>query len=68
MIDLQLAEGALDRVIAEFDRLGKPHYHMIGNHDLYNIPRSVGPLPLPGFSTTMSPPFPAKFNTNEQSS
>jgi hypothetical protein len=43
----QLAEGALDRVIAEFDNLGKPHYHMIGNHELYNIPRSVCPSQYP---------------------
>jgi len=40
---LQLAEGALDRVIVEFDGLEKPHYHMIGNHELYNVPRSVPP-------------------------
>lgn len=33
---------ALDTVIAEFDRLGeKPHYHMLGNHCLYNCPRPM---------------------------
>ena len=36
-----LAEKALDAVKAEFDLLGRQHYHMIGNHCLYNIPRHV---------------------------
>ena len=36
-----LAEQALDAVKAEFDLLGRQHYHMIGNHCLYNIPRQV---------------------------
>ena len=35
------AEAALDRVVAEFDQLGKPHYHMIGNHCLYHLSRPV---------------------------
>ena len=35
------ADVALDSVIAEFDRLGKRHYHMLGNHCLYNFPRPV---------------------------
>lgn len=37
----ELAEGALDLVVGEFEKLEKPHYHMIGNHCLYNIPRKV---------------------------
>lgn len=36
-----LAESALGKVIAEFDNLQKPHYHMLGNHCLYNLPRPV---------------------------
>lgn len=32
---------ALDTLVREFDRLGKPHWHMIGNHCLYNFPRDV---------------------------
>ena len=36
-----LAEQALDAVKAEFNLLGRQHYHMIGNHCLYNIPRQA---------------------------
>ena len=37
------AHIALQKVIAEFDSLGKPHYHMLGNHCLYNLDRPVSP-------------------------
>ena len=33
--------AALDAITAAFDELGKPHWHMIGNHCLYNLPREV---------------------------
>ena len=33
--------AALDAITASFDELGKPHWHMIGNHCLYNLPREV---------------------------
>ena len=36
-----LADSALEKVIAEFDKLQKPHYHMLGNHCLYNLSRPV---------------------------
>lgn len=34
-------EDALSVLLAEFERTGKPHYHMIGNHCLYNLERPV---------------------------
>ena len=38
------AESAMNLLLAEFDRLGdKPHWHVMANHDLYNLPRSVRP-------------------------
>ena len=37
----EAAERALDTVVAAFDQLGKPHYHMIGNHCLYHLSRPV---------------------------
>lgn len=33
--------AALDAIVAAFDVLEKPHWHMIGNHCLYNLPREV---------------------------
>jgi hypothetical protein len=33
------SEEVLDSLLAIFDRLGKPVYHMLGNHCLYNLPR-----------------------------
>lgn len=35
------AASTLDLLVSEFDKLGKPHYHIIGNHCLYNLPRKV---------------------------
>ena len=32
---------SLDTLVAEFNKLGRPHYHLIGNHDLYNFSREV---------------------------
>ena len=37
--------SALRTIAAEFDVVGKPHYHMIGNHCLYNLPRQVPMMP-----------------------
>ena len=37
--------SALRTIVAEFDVVGKPHYHMIGNHCLYNLPRQVPMMP-----------------------
>ena len=34
------SETALKRVLDEFSLLQKPIYHMIGNHCLYNLPRT----------------------------
>lgn len=31
----------LDSLLRIFDGLGSPHYHVIGNHCLYNIPRPI---------------------------
>jgi hypothetical protein len=36
------AVGALEAIATAFDALGKPHWHMIGNHCLYNLSREVG--------------------------
>ena len=36
------SEAALDALLKVFDALEKPHWHMIGNHCLYNLPREVG--------------------------
>ena len=33
------AAGALEEVVAEFDKLNVPIYHVIGNHDLWDIDR-----------------------------
>ena len=33
------SSAALTRVLDIFDQLGRPHYHMLGNHCLYNLPR-----------------------------
>lgn len=41
-----LAGAALDRVVAEFAELGEPHYHMLGNHCLYNLSRQVSSLQI----------------------
>jgi len=35
------AHATLDALVAEFDRSGKPHYHIIGNHCLYNLSRQA---------------------------
>ncbi|KAK9813913.1 hypothetical protein WJX73_004524 [Symbiochloris irregularis] len=35
------SEAALDMLLAEFDRLQRPHWHVLANHDLYNFPREV---------------------------
>ncbi len=35
------AEVALDSILAELDGLGKPVYHMLGNHCLYNLDRTL---------------------------
>ncbi len=35
------ALSTLDLLVREFDKLGKPHYHIIGNHCLYNLPRQA---------------------------
>jgi manganese-dependent ADP-ribose/CDP-alcohol diphosphatase len=32
---------AINDVLGALDRLQKPHYHMLGNHCLYNLPRPV---------------------------
>lgn len=37
----ELAQDALEAVVKEFDSLGRPHYHLLGNHCLYHIPRQV---------------------------
>ena len=34
------SESALRSVLDRFDRLGRPTYHMLGNHCLYNLPRA----------------------------
>ena len=48
---------ALETVASAFDALGKPHYHMLGNHCLYNLSREVThPLsgcPLPFLSNKL---------------
>ena len=46
--------SALKTIVAEFDLVAKPHYHMIGNHCLYNLPRQVpmisrASMSAPGF-------------------
>ena len=33
------SSAALRSVLDHFDLLQKPHYHMLGNHCLYNLPR-----------------------------
>ena len=33
------SEAAMQSVLKAFSELQKPVYHMIGNHDLYNLPR-----------------------------
>ncbi|KAK9830612.1 hypothetical protein WJX81_005299 [Elliptochloris bilobata] len=35
------ASSTLDVLVQEFDRLGKPHYHIMGNHCLYNLERGA---------------------------
>ena len=35
------SEAALDALLKVFDALEKPHWHMMGNHCLYNLPREV---------------------------
>lgn len=35
------SEAALEALKGIFDSLQKPHWHMIGNHCLYNLPREV---------------------------
>ena len=35
------AAVALESVVAEFDSLQKPHYHILGNHCLYHLSRPV---------------------------
>lgn len=35
---------ALDMLLAQFERLQKPHWHVLANHDLYNFPREVSAL------------------------
>ena len=35
--------AALEELLEIFDALQKPHWHMIGNHCLYNLPREVSP-------------------------
>ena len=40
--------SALKTIVAEFDLVAKPHYHMIGNHCLYNLPRQVPMTPRAG--------------------
>ena len=35
------ADAALQDLIDIFDALQRPHWHMIGNHCLYNLPRKV---------------------------
>ena len=35
------ADAALQDLIDTFDTLQRPHWHMIGNHCLYNLPREV---------------------------
>ena len=37
------ADSALQDLIDSFDALQRPHWHMIGNHCLYNLPRKVRP-------------------------
>ena len=37
------ADSALQDLIDIFDTLQRPHWHMIGNHCLYNLPRKVNP-------------------------
>ena len=39
--------AALDTITAAFDVLSKSHWHMIGNHCLYNLPRDVRNLKIP---------------------
>ncbi len=36
--------AALEELLETFDALHKPHWHMIGNHCLYNLPREASPL------------------------
>lgn len=50
------------RVLDIFDRLGKPHYHMLGNNCLYNLPRprlnerlNIPPSPGGGSHYSFSP-------------
>jgi len=33
------SEEVLEQILQEFDKLGKPVYHMLGNHCLVNLPR-----------------------------
>lgn len=47
------SEAALDALLKVFDALEKPHWHMIGNHCLYNLPREVG-LPRHNISSTIT--------------
>ncbi len=35
-----LSEEALTAVLDELHALGRPVYHMLGNHCLYNLPRA----------------------------
>ena len=39
------AHATLDALVAEFDRSGTPHYHIIGNHCLYNLSAPGALLP-----------------------
>ena len=41
---------ALKAIVSEFESVGRPHYHMIGNHCLYNLPRPVLVLAPAGWS------------------
>lgn len=38
------SDAALDMLLAEFDQLQRPHWHVLANHDLYNFERKVSPL------------------------
>ena len=41
------AHTALQSLVSIFDSLRKPHWHLLGNHCLYNLPRKATPLSLP---------------------
>ena len=41
------ADAALQDLIDIFDTLQRPHWHMIGNHCLYNLPLKVISPPTP---------------------